>query len=231
MRGVGRCSARLRPDRYPIKAGRVHDAHYQTTTQGDVMTDQPGPQGPSRDRPPVWKRRRAWLVAGGSVLGVFVLLIIIGLIVGPQPTKTTTTATATPLATTTMTPVPTISPQPTAPTSSTTTQAPPMPTTTVFAPAPAPASAPPGQTVNQACAAQRWPQPVPNVVGLNLFDAGNGSLECFTIAQAIAPDGHDAMNDPARDAYRWRIISENPTAGTAVAADAPITLTLAQISP
>ena len=217
-------------------------------SEGESMTDQPGPQGPSRDRPPVWKRRRAWLVAGGSVLGVFVLLIIISLIVGPQPTKTataagntitttpaapitTTTATATPLATTTMTPVPTISPQPTAPTSSTTTQAPPMPTTTVFAPAPAPASAPPGQTVNQACAAQRWPQPVPNVVGLNLFDAGNGSLECFTIAQAIAPDGHDAMNDPARDAYRWRIISENPTAGTAVAADAPITLTLAQISP
>ena len=60
--------------------------------EGGGVTDQPGPQGPSRNRAPLWKRRRTWLVAGGSVVGVFVLLVIIGLIVGPQPTKTTAAA-------------------------------------------------------------------------------------------------------------------------------------------
>jgi len=113
------------------------------------VTDQPGLQGTSRDRAPLWKRRRTWLVAGGSVLGVFVLLLIIGLIVGPQPSKTsaaavststtvdpaTTTTTVAPTATTTTTPAPTTTPTTVPPAPTTTTQPPPVTTTTVAAPA------------------------------------------------------------------------------------------------
>jgi len=130
--------------------------------EGGAVTDQPGPQGPSSNRAPLWKRRRTWLVAGGSVAGVFVLLVIIGLIVGPQPTKTTTAAgntrtTTAPVTTTTVAPTTTATAAPTstttapvttttvaptttataAPTSTTTTP-PSPPTTAVPAPAPPP---------------------------------------------------------------------------------------------
>lgn len=71
--------------------------------------------------------------------GVFVLLVIIALIVGPQPTKTTTAAgntstTTAPVTTTTVAPTTTATAAPT----STTTTPPSLPTTTVPAPAPPP---------------------------------------------------------------------------------------------
>ena len=90
---------------------------------------------------------------------------------------------------------------------------------------------PTAQTAAQACAAQAWPQPVPNVVGQNLSDAGGGVLTCFALARATAPDGHDVMNDPASEAYRWRIVSLSPPVGTLVALNTPIMLTLIQGSP
>jgi len=43
---------------------------------------------------------------------------------------------------------------------------------------------------------------------------------------ATAPDGHDAMNDPALDAYKWRITSMNPAAGTLIPRNQQITLTV-----
>ncbi len=108
------------------------------------MTGQPGSQG-TTPRAPLWKRRRTWLLAGGGVLAVFALLVIIGLIIGPQPSKTAAAA----VSTTTESPTTTVTPSTaittTAPSPSTTTTTPP-PTATSEAPVPlttSPAAAPP----------------------------------------------------------------------------------------
>ncbi|MFC0438744.1 hypothetical protein [Kutzneria buriramensis] len=76
------------------------------------------------------------------------------------------------------------------------------------------------------CTGLKWPQPVPaGLVGANLSDASN-ALMCFTVS-AIAPDGHDVMNDPANQAGQWVVTSVNPPAGTAVAANTTITMHVA----
>ena len=74
-----------------------------------------------------------------------------------------------------------------------------------------------GRTVQQDCDAKKWPLPLPNAVGKTLeFLDDDPVLICLNIAAAIAPDGHDADNDPARDAQWWKITSMSPPAGTVV---------------
>lgn len=119
------------------------------------MTEHPGPPY-SPSRAPLWKRRRTWLFAGGGLLAVFVLLVIIGLIIGPQPSKTPaaavnpTTATVAPVTTTTTVAPPATTMTPSMDTTTTTTTSPstttPPPTTTSSAAAPltsSPAVSPP----------------------------------------------------------------------------------------
>ncbi|MEU2952339.1 hypothetical protein AB0M94_01775 [Streptomyces xanthochromogenes] len=75
------------------------------------------------------------------------------------------------------------------------------------------------------CAGKKWPQPVPAVSGMALSDAVSGTLLCFHITEAVAPDGHDALQDPV-DETDWVITGSKPGAGTAVTQDQPVTLTI-----
>jgi hypothetical protein len=72
-------------------------------------------------------------------------------------------------------------------------------------------------TGNELCNAMHWPMPLPPTVGYSLEHTSNDSiLQRFDNITATAPDGHDAMNDPARGAHKWRITSMSPYAGTLV---------------
>ena len=83
-----------------------------------------------------------------------------------------------------------------------------------------------GPTVQQQCDAQKWPQPVPNAVGRMFEDVAvedtSGFWDCVNIS-AIAPDGHDVMNDNVGSAPAWRITSQSPQPGTPVAENQTIT--------
>jgi hypothetical protein len=60
---------------------------------------------------------------------------------------------------------------------------------------------PTDRTMQQICDAMPWPLPLPDAVGRTLEDSINDPvLTCLNVAAATAPDGHDAQNDPARDA-------------------------------
>jgi hypothetical protein len=94
------------------------------------------------------------------------------------------------------------------------------------------------QTVQQICnTVMKWPQPVPNAVGKTLDDIVDAPLppvtdsfatdwfwNCIPNIAAIAPDGHDVMNDPMNSGHTWRIASQSPPAGTLVAENQTITL-------
>jgi hypothetical protein len=80
-------------------------------------------------------------------------------------------------------------------------------------------------TGNDLCNAM--PMPLPPTVGYSLEHTSNDSiLQYFDNITATAPDGHDAMNDPARDAHTWRITSMTPPAGTMVPMNQKINLTV-----
>ena len=82
-------------------------------------------------------------------------------------------------------------------------------------------------TGDEMCNAMHWPMPLPPTVGYSLWHLSNDSiLQCFDNVKAIAPDGHDAMNDPARDANTWKITSMTPSSGTMVPRDQQINLTV-----
>ena len=82
-------------------------------------------------------------------------------------------------------------------------------------------------TGNEQCNAMHWPMPLPPTVGYSLEHLINDSLlACFDNIVATAPDGHDAMNDPASQAYTWKITSMTPPAGTMVPRNQKINLTV-----
>ena len=82
-------------------------------------------------------------------------------------------------------------------------------------------------TGNEMCAAMHWPMPLPPTVGYSLMHLSSDTiLACFDNITAIAPDGHDAMNDPALQASSWKITSMTPPAGTMVPRDQKINLTV-----
>lgn len=78
----------------------------------------------------------------------------------------------------------------------------------------------------QLCKAQSWPRPLPQVVGLDLSQASTGALTCFDNLKAMAPDGHDVMNDTGA-MKPWTIKTMSPAAGTRVGQSDTVTLTLA----
>ncbi|OBG55764.1 hypothetical protein A5703_07390 [Mycobacterium sp. E188] len=82
-------------------------------------------------------------------------------------------------------------------------------------------------TGDEMCKSMHWPMPLPATVGYSLAHLSNDSiLQCFDNITATAPDGHDAMNDPARDSYSWKITAMTPPAGTMVPMNQKITLTV-----
>jgi hypothetical protein len=82
-------------------------------------------------------------------------------------------------------------------------------------------------TGDEMCKAMHWPMPLPPTVGWSLMHLTNDTLlSCFDNVTATAPDGHDAMNDPANAAFTWKITSMTPPAGTMVMRDQQIKLTV-----
>jgi hypothetical protein len=87
-------------------------------------------------------------------------------------------------------------------------------------------------TLDGLCAAQSWPRPVPDVVGLR-YDpiaeeipagANGGALACWTDVHAVTPDGRDAR---VAATVGWdTIASVWPPAGTLVDRDETLTLHL-----
>lgn len=78
----------------------------------------------------------------------------------------------------------------------------------------------------QDCAALQWPRPLPDFHGKDLGKTVVGSALCFTIVSVTASDGHDVMHDAAAATTQWTITGQQPAAGTSVAADAPVSLTV-----
>jgi hypothetical protein len=81
-----------------------------------------------------------------------------------------------------------------------------------------------GNDMQQDCTAKEWPQPLPNAVGRQLEDIVNDDSFwiCLNIA-AIAPDGHDVMDDNNGFTQSWRISGQSPESGTLVAENAAVT--------
>lgn len=78
------------------------------------------------------------------------------------------------------------------------------------------------------CTGLTWPQPIPrDLIGTSAKEAITDALLCFTVA-AIAPDGHDIMNDRANDLTPWVVTSVRPASGTPVGRDDVITIHVAQ---
>jgi len=78
--------------------------------------------------------------------------------------------------------------------------------------------------MQQDCTAKEWPQPLPNAVGRQLEDIVNDDSFwiCLNIA-AIAPDGHDVLDDNSRYTQSWRITGQSPAEGTLVAENETVT--------
>lgn len=82
------------------------------------------------------------------------------------------------------------------------------------------------KTIEQLCAAQSWPRPVPQVAGLNFDEVWmSGSLACWPNVRGLAPDGHDATGDKDGSGP-WKITTIEPPPGTLLARDATITAKL-----
>ncbi|MEU4086800.1 hypothetical protein [Streptomyces aureus] len=75
------------------------------------------------------------------------------------------------------------------------------------------------------CQAQEWPRPMPDLEG-RPFDPLGKDLMCFNHIEAMAPDGHDVMGDPANGLDAWTVKSSDPGPGAKVRMTTPITLQL-----
>ncbi|MEV0090445.1 hypothetical protein [Streptomyces sp. NPDC050738] len=87
-------------------------------------------------------------------------------------------------------------------------------------------------TTGTVCSNTKWPQRIPDAAGRNLTDVTLGkpgdssALTCFNVTQAVAPDGHNVLDDAGDDVQAWTVKSSTPAAGTTVDEDTPITLRL-----
>jgi hypothetical protein len=91
-------------------------------------------------------------------------------------------------------------------------------------------AAPGPTTVKQLCDAQTWPRALPNVVGRLLYQAKRGALGCYDDVKAVAPDGHDPLNHPARPAEKtYRIAAMSPAVGTPIGRHDTVTVELAEV--
>lgn len=82
----------------------------------------------------------------------------------------------------------------------------------------------------QTCDDLSWPLRLPGTVGRTLdFIFADPILRCVYVTKAIAPDGHDVMDDQLSQAYRWLIISTSPPAGTPVVKNQLISMTVVPV--
>jgi hypothetical protein len=97
-------------------------------------------------------------------------------------------------------------------------------------PSPAVPTATGPTTVQQLCDAQPWPRAIPNVIGRLLYQAKDGALGCYDNINAVAPDGHDPLNRPAKPAEKtYRITAVSPAAGTPIGRHDTVMVELAEV--
>lgn len=94
-----------------------------------------------------------------------------------------------------------------------------------------PSPSAPALTDAEICNAQSWPRPVPAVDGQILAQALRGSLACFNVTAATAPDGHDVRQSPSGDVTAWRITSISPASGRPIGKTDPVTLRTVAVDP
>jgi hypothetical protein len=80
------------------------------------------------------------------------------------------------------------------------------------------------QTAGEACHALAWPLPAPDFHGKTILETNSGDLFCFTINDALAPDGHNVADDPMNQAGNWTVVAQEPAPGTFVGETTPILL-------
>ncbi|MFF8769073.1 hypothetical protein [Kitasatospora sp. NPDC015120] len=99
-------------------------------------------------------------------------------------------------------------------------------------PAPASAAATPSSSPSVdarsvPCPKQAWPQPIPaQAIGNFLNYAMVGELDCFNVTKALAPDGHDVLDDDLSVSRTFVIVKITPDAGTMVGIDDEVVLTV-----
>jgi hypothetical protein len=81
-------------------------------------------------------------------------------------------------------------------------------------------------TGDEMCKAMHWPMPLPSMVGYPLDHMDNDTILSCLDFTATAPDGHDAMNDPALQAHTWKVTGQSPPAGTMVPQTQKVVLTV-----
>ncbi|MEE3062671.1 MAG: hypothetical protein VYA67_01730 [Actinomycetota bacterium] len=90
-----------------------------------------------------------------------------------------------------------------------------------------------GITAEEVCRkTYNWPIPMPTLTGWSMeHTMTDSTTSCFTNISAIAPDGHDVMNDTINAPVPfgwWKIATQSPSAGTGVQMDAQIKLTVVE---
>jgi hypothetical protein len=94
------------------------------------------------------------------------------------------------------------------------------------------AAGPAPTTVEQLCDAQKWPRRMPDVAGQLLSQTIEvGALGCWADTRAVAPDGHDPVNNPDRPEGDYRITAVSPPPGTPVGHHDVVTVQLADVDP
>jgi len=78
--------------------------------------------------------------------------------------------------------------------------------------------------VGEHCHGLAWPLAAPDFRGKTLLETTYNDLFCFTINEALAPNGHNVANDPTNQADNWTVVAQEPTPGTPVGETAPIVL-------
>jgi hypothetical protein len=91
-------------------------------------------------------------------------------------------------------------------------------------PSTASAAGPVPTSIQQACDARGWPQPVPSIVGAEYNQAMMGALMCFDGLRLLAPDGHAMTNDTAGVSKYTQVGSITPPPGTPVGRTDPVTV-------
>ncbi|MFJ8430427.1 hypothetical protein ACIQ9P_03885 [Kitasatospora sp. NPDC094019] len=77
------------------------------------------------------------------------------------------------------------------------------------------------------CPKQAWPQPIPaRAVGNFVHYAMVGELDCFNVTKALAPDGHDVLDDDLSATQKFVIVKITPDVGTLVGMDDEVVLTV-----
>ncbi|MFE2724088.1 hypothetical protein [Kitasatospora sp. NPDC059327] len=75
------------------------------------------------------------------------------------------------------------------------------------------------------CPKQAWPQPIPaRAVGNFVGYAMVGELDCFNVTKALAPDGHDVLDDDLSVTQKFVIVKITPDVGTMVEMDDEVVL-------